>query len=190
MKSALTLYQKPAKDITYIKRKLQTDIPHEHRHKISLATKCWQIKFNHMLIICTMTKSDLSQEYRLIQRSKSNECNSLCFQTGKFKKRKEKSMTISIIVEKVLTKIQHPFPIFKISHPSIVIEENFLYPIKNIFEKKSMLTLYVMLKHRKLTCNFRNEVRISALTTSIHLNNRGPNHCNKEKKMEQNIINI
>lgn len=52
---------------------------------------------------------------------KSNGCTSL-FSDWKIKKKKkgggEKNLTISIIVEKVFTKIQHSFLIFKISHHS------------------------------------------------------------------------
>lgn len=83
----ITFTSKPAKDITYIKRKLQIDIPHEHRCKMS--TKYWQIKFNNMLIICPMTMSDLSQEYRLIQHSRAMDALH-CFQTGKLKKKKRR----------------------------------------------------------------------------------------------------
>ena len=42
-----------------------------------------------------------------------------------------------------------------------------------------------------LTYNFMNKAGISALTTCIHLNNRGPRPCNKGKKGGgRKIINI
>lgn len=77
---------------------------------------------------------------------------------------------------------QNPTSILDFKIPtSLVVEGNALNPNKNIY-KKTTLTLCLMWKHRTLTYNFRNNGRIPALTTCIHLNERGSSHCNKGKK--------